>query len=45
MAAPGQLEHEQLFSDVSDLIKEYLLKYQERSSKVDRYICACMRVL
>ena len=34
MATPGGLEHEQLFSDVTALVREYLIKYQERSSKV-----------
>ena len=34
MARPGGLEHDQLFSNVTELVREYLIKYQERSSKV-----------
>ena len=34
MAAPGGLEHEQLFKDVTEMVREYLLKYGQRSSKV-----------
>ena len=32
--APQGLEHEQLFSDVTSLIREYLIKYSDRSTKV-----------
>ena len=38
--APQSLEHEQLFSDVTSLIREYLIKYSDRSSKV----CVGVRV-
>ena len=31
---PPQLEHEQLFADVTKLIHDYLLRYRQRSSKV-----------
>ena len=34
MAAPGGLEHEELFKDVTEMVREYLLKYGQRSSKV-----------
>ena len=33
-ATPQSLEHEQLFSDVTSLIREYLIKYSDRSTKV-----------
>ena len=35
MASQLELEHEQLFDGVFALIKDYLLKYQDRSSKVN----------
>ncbi len=38
MAAPGRLEHEQLFKDVTEMVREYLLKYGQRSSKVHYFI-------
>ena len=34
MASKGELEHEQLYKDVVELVREYLIKYQDRSSKV-----------
>lgn len=34
MAGQGGLEHDQLFSNVTELVREYLIKYQERTSKV-----------
>lgn len=34
MAVPGGLEHEELFKDVTEMVREYLLKYGQRSSKV-----------
>ena len=37
-AVPQSLEHEQLFSDVTSLIREYLIKYSDRSSKVSVWV-------
>ena len=37
-AAPQTLEHEQLFSDVTSLIREYLIKYSDRGSKVSVWV-------
>ena len=37
-AAPQTLEHEQLFSDVTALIREYLIKYSDRGSKVNVWV-------
>ena len=37
-AAPQSLEHEQLFSDVTSLIREYLIKYSDRGSKVSVWV-------
>ena len=34
MATNGGLEHEQLYKDVMELVREYLIKYKKRSSKV-----------
>ena len=45
MAAPEGLEHEQLFKDVIDLVKEYLLKYNARSSKVGSILVMYVHVI
>jgi hypothetical protein len=44
MAAPGGLEHEQLFKDVTEMVREYLLKYGQRSSKVHYFVLYIRRI-